>query len=953
MSRRSPKKNIIISKVENPLIKNTKIIFSRKNANNLDSNIIKKINELTLIEFSEKFNEMLITSKDIFINKIIKEIEYILKKSFPKLKNNYKDLIEIANQNLEENYNQNYLILNNEWKKYKKQPKTFNYLTHYRKHCIKTEEYAYHSCNNKKSKLIEIYNNEKEVSHLICIECKRCFLSNEILLYCNNCSLEYYSCTIPKNEEINLFPSTWEKYHCGGIINNIMKCIKCQNILYLNLKDNYLTCLNAKCKFKAKPESIIWNCAICKSEFKSNAKIYNPLEMEIIKRAVKKTLLYKENAYPNEIPCCKVNVKELIFFHKEECKGELYLGTISNKKIIVCSKCNAMNFYDKFIWTCPLCLKKFRNYKSPFNSIFKKTEYIIIDNTSSSISPRKKDRYTECFRDSSPMSLGKSVGFNSIKSYLNQNFQEKTKKYNLNIQRINNSSDENSIVNLVTEVIPKKKGSKYLYDILQKRNHSNSKGKENDNNSKNIINLSSDRKNNNEYENNNVSTNDNSSLGNISNQPSKKIKKITINLNEPFERSKSNKSDKNKEEREFSLSNDKSLKRITIKAKTQTKRNTKKDEELEKEEELDTINDLDEDNIYGLKKKPSIKWNNVNNKKFDKLDSLYDQNNNNKHQRVESEISLGDLSSNSEISMNLGINILTNPQKLKLIVNEGSIPEFEIEDYDYIKPIGEGSYGKIYLIQNKYDESKYALKKIICHDLNEVKVIHNKLELIYSNKHPNIMKIIGVQYKCLDITTYSLYILMELALSDWNNEIKKRIKEKKYYTEKEIINIITQILSSLMFLENKGIAHRDIKPQNILIFENNIYKVTDFGEAKSLSHCSQEATLRGSQLYMSPILYNGLKFNQKDVIHNAYKSDVFSLGFCLVFSLSLNLNLLSELREIISMKTIASLIRKNIKRYYSPKMINLVIKMIEFEESERFSFLDIKNYIEENFNFDE
>ncbi len=431
------------------------------------------------------------------------------------------------------------------------------------------------------------------------------------------------------------------------------------------------------------------------------------------------------------------------------------------------------------------------------------------------------------------------------------------------------------------------------------------------------------------------------------------MKKITINLNEPFERSKSNKSDKNKEEREFSLSNDKSLKRITIKAKTQTKRNTKKDEELEKEEELDTINDLDENNIYGLKKKPSIKWNNVNNKKFDKLDSLYEHNNNNKHQRVESEISLGDLSSNSEISMNLGINILTNPQKLKLIVNEGSIPEFEIEDYDYIKPIGEGSYGKIYLIQNKYDESKYALKKIICHDLNEVKVIHNKLELIYSNKHPNIMKIKGVQYKCLDITTYSLYILMELALSDWNNEIKKRIKEKKYYTEKEIINIITQILNSLMFLENKGIAHRDIKPQNILIFENNIYKVTDFGEAKSLSHCSQEATLRGSQLYMSPILYNGLKFNQKDVIHNAYKSDVFSLGFCLVFSLSLNLNLLSELREIISMKTIASLIRKNIKRYYSPKMINLVIKMIEFEESERFSFLDIKNYIEENFNFDE
>ena len=211
------------------------------------------------------------------------------------------------------------------------------------------------------------------------------------------------------------------------------------------------------------------------------------------------------------------------------------------------------------------------------------------------------------------------------------------------------------------------------------------------------------------------------------------------------------------------------------------------------------------------------------------------------------------------------------------------------------------------------------------------------------------MKIIGVEYKCLDITTYSLYILMELALSDWNDEIKRRFKEKKYYTENEIIDIIKQIIKPLIYLENEGIAHRDIKPQNILIFENNVYKITDFGEMKILSDSVQESTLRGSQLYMSPVLYNGLKYNQRDVIHNAYKSDVYSLGFCLIYALTLNINILSSLRDIISMKVMSSMISKNIKKHYSSKMILLITKMLEIDERERFSFQDIEKYIKENY----
>ena len=304
-------------------------------------------------------------------------------------------------------------------------------------------------------------------------------------------------------------------------------------------------------------------------------------------------------------------------------------------------------------------------------------------------------------------------------------------------------------------------------------------------------------------------------------------------------------------------------------------------------------------------------------------------------------------SGNSNI--NLG-NILTNPEKLNLIAKESIIPEFDTEDYEYLDPIGDGSFGKIYLVINKEDGSKYALKKIICNDLKDVKKFQKELELVYSKSHENIMKIISVEYKCLDITTYSIYILMELGLYDWNHEIKKREKTKNYYKEKEIIDILKQLSNALLFLENEGIAHRDIKPQNILIFENNKFKVSDFGEAKKTIDISQEATLKGSELFMSPMLYQGLKYNKKDVMHNPYKSDVYSLGLCLLYALTFNLNLLNDLREIISVRVFNSMISRALKKKYSEKLIKLITKMLILNEKERFSFEDIIKYINENYN---
>ena len=101
---------------------------------------------------------------------------------------------------------------------------------------------------------------------------------------------------------------------------------------------------------------------------------------------------------------------------------------------------------------------------------------------------------------------------------------------------------------------------------------------------------------------------------------------------------------------------------------------------------------------------------------------------------------------------------------------------------------------------------------------------------------------------------------------------------------------------------------------------------------------------------MSPILYNGLKFNQKDIVHNAYKSDVFSFGFCILYALTLNLRILNDIRNVINMNVINNIVLRYLKNFYSKKLINLIVKMLELNEKERFSFYDIKKFVKEKFN---
>ena len=284
--------------------------------------------------------------------------------------------------------------------------------------------------------------------------------------------------------------------------------------------------------------------------------------------------------------------------------------------------------------------------------------------------------------------------------------------------------------------------------------------------------------------------------------------------------------------------------------------------------------------------------------------------------------------------------------KLKETMYKNTLPMFNQDFYKIEKKIGEGTNGIIFQVVNIKNGKRYALKKIISNDIIALKYIKKEFDLVYEADHPNILSIYGISIKCFDSNTFSLSVLMDLGITDWDIEINDRYDDYRYYTEKELMSILKQLVSGLKYLQKeKKVAHRDVKPENVIIFSNNIYKLGDFGEAKATKNSDKLSTLRGTDTYMSPILYKGLKLAKEDVIHDIYKSDVFSLGYSILYAVSLNHDILNEIRDLEKIEDIKEILYKRMLPKYSKDFINIILKMINPDERQRIDFISLDKLI--------
>ena len=302
-------------------------------------------------------------------------------------------------------------------------------------------------------------------------------------------------------------------------------------------------------------------------------------------------------------------------------------------------------------------------------------------------------------------------------------------------------------------------------------------------------------------------------------------------------------------------------------------------------------------------------------------------------------------------------NISQHPKNNSFLGPSNSIPnkkeepknDFNTREFKIIKKLGEGTFGKIYAIKWLKTNELFALKKMdLCeYDLyvfkKKVRIIQ---DFIKTTGHNGLIKLYGD--KCIPrqkIDEFFYYVIMELAETDLEKEINKRRSYNRFYTEEELLNFILQMVKTLSLMEKNSITHRDVKPQNILLTKG-LYKLCDFGETKIISGVGPILqAVRGSELYMSPILFYAYNRNVPNVLHNTYKSDVFSLGMCALLVAALTVRPLCDIREIKNMVTIETIVINSLVNRYSKKMINLILKMLEIDENIRMDFIQLEEYI--------
>lgn len=187
--------------------------------------------------------------------------------------------------------------------------------------------------------------------------------------------------------------------------------------------------------------------------------------------------------------------------------------------------------------------------------------------------------------------------------------------------------------------------------------------------------------------------------------------------------------------------------------------------------------------------------------------------------------------------------------------------------YEILEKIGEGGMATVYKAKDNILKRNVAVKVLrdeFITDDEFVKRFNTEAQSAASLSHPNIVSIYDVGH---EDAVY--YIVMELVQG---KTLKEIITQDGVLPWKWSVNITIQVASALETAHRNNIVHRDIKPHNIIITEDGIAKVTDFGIAKAVSNSTITAfgTTIGSVHYFSPEHARGG--------YTDAKSDIYSLG---------------------------------------------------------------------------
>ena len=187
--------------------------------------------------------------------------------------------------------------------------------------------------------------------------------------------------------------------------------------------------------------------------------------------------------------------------------------------------------------------------------------------------------------------------------------------------------------------------------------------------------------------------------------------------------------------------------------------------------------------------------------------------------------------------------------------------------YQIIKTIGEGGMANVYLAYDTILDRDVAVKVLrgdLATDDTFVRRFQREALSASSLSHPNIIEVYDVGED-----NGSYYIVMEYIKG---KHLKQLLKQRGKLTLTEVVDIMLQVTDGMSVAHDNYIIHRDIKPQNIMILENGLIKITDFGIAMALNstQLTQTNSVMGSVHYLPPEQASGKGAT--------IQSDVYSMG---------------------------------------------------------------------------
>ena len=247
------------------------------------------------------------------------------------------------------------------------------------------------------------------------------------------------------------------------------------------------------------------------------------------------------------------------------------------------------------------------------------------------------------------------------------------------------------------------------------------------------------------------------------------------------------------------------------------------------------------------------------------------------------------------------------------------------------KKIGEGRFSIVKLGIHSLTKEPVAIKildKTKIATLEDKERINREIKIMKKINHFNITKL----YSVIE-TKYIIYLVQEYVQG---KELNDYLYTKGKLSEIEACKFFHQIISGLSYLHHCGIVHRDFKPENILLTnDNKILKIIDFGLGNTYEKGQLLKTGCGSPCYIPPEMI-------KEMGYNGEETDIWSAGIILYLMLCGTLPFYEEDNQLLYQKIIKG--EYTIPKYLSEEAKDIIKQILEVDPKKRINFEKIKKH---------